>query len=325
MRVEKKTYDIKKHIIHLLAAGAIALSGATVGHLYAYMHTNLNTGVTKTKVRKTKTGPDQLTTVAEDETAIGPPPPIQPEGAVMAEAKTLTQPEQQAAAPTPTAAPALQKSKVQIPTATSTDLVRSSSQSLATSIAAKMGINIINTKIDRKFIRSVEGVDRKAEVPVPKTSQSGVTIGVGFDLGQMAAWEYNKLPLSAALKEKLRPYVGLKRFKAVAFLKSHPLSVNEQELKEINVIAANRVLDPLVKAYNKASPVPFQNLPPEAQTVIFSYGYQWGQGFMHTSATGKKLWNYFTTQNWQKAREMLLSAKQYSGRRHQEAQLLSKL
>lgn len=198
--------------------------------------------------------------------------------------------------------------------------------SLIAAVVQKIGINlsITQTKVDTGFIRKVEGSVLKGYVPLAATTRSGVTIGDGFDLGQMHQAEFNKLPITAALKAKLLPYVGLTRFQAKDFLKAHPLTINEQELTEVNTIAANKILQPLVQVYNQASKVPFTSLPAGAQTAIFSYAYQHGPGFMRSSS-GRQLWSCFITQNWQKASTLLRSSKMYASRRQQEAQLLDHL
>lgn len=211
-------------------------------------------------------------------------------------------------------------------TSDSSDSTGSEPTSLISAVVKKIGINIsiTQTKVDTGFIRKVEGSVLKGYVPLAATTNSGVTIGDGFDLGQMKQAEFNNLPLTAALKAKLLPYVGLTRFQAKDFLKAHPLTINEQELTEVNVVAANKILQPLVKVYNQASKIPFTSLPAGAQTAIFSYAYQHGPGFMRSSS-GKQLWACFTSQNWQKASALLRSAKMYTSRRQQEAQLLEHL
>ena len=193
------------------------------------------------------------------------------------------------------------------------------------SIFTKKPISIQFTKINHQFLAKMEGTVLKGYVPLPKTTKSGVTIGRGFDLGQMLPREFNSLPITPALKAKLRPYVGLKKFQAVAFLKSHPLTINVFELEELNQISSNKILIPLVKAYDKASKIPFDQLPSQAQTALFSFAYQYGVGFMHKGGQQKKLWEAFVHQNWNQVVNTLHSFKQYSPRRRQEAQLVNSI
>src|ERR1700688_3411798 len=88
---------------------------------------------------------------------------------------------------------------------------------------SKPAISITDTKIDRDFIRTMEGSHLKGYVPLVKTTNSGVTIAHGFDLGQLSLREFNSMAISNELKQKLRPYVGLKKYAALSFLKKHPL------------------------------------------------------------------------------------------------------
>jgi len=190
--------------------------------------------------------------------------------------------------------------------------------------SAKPVISINNTKIDTRFIDKVEGPSLKAEVPGPRSSQSGVTIGSGVDLGQMNVSEFNQLTISNALKAKLRPYLGLKKQRAVAYLKAHPLKITAEEMNELTLAEENRVLKPLMENYKKSSHSSFEQLPAQAQTVLFSFAYQYGPGFKYKAST-RQLWNYFVAQNWTKVKEELRGYKQYSSRRREEAQLIGQL
>lgn len=191
--------------------------------------------------------------------------------------------------------------------------------------AADDNIDLASTRIDKGFIEAMEGgPTRQAEVPLPESTQSGVTIAHGLDLGQLSSSEFNRLPITETLKEKLRPYVGLRRFNAVAFLRAHPLTISSQELQELDLADANLVLQPLVRQYDRTSPRPFLSLPPEAQTVIFSYAYQYGSGFMWQSGS-KKIWYDFVTQNWSAASHDLRQSRLYILRRNSEARLLQQI
>lgn len=291
----KKLYKYKKHLIHALVVGALALSWGAIGHVSGFIHTHWQPAQqTKTKPATKKQKKNGAgSTLTSDTTSAGtaPPPPPPP--------------------PPP-------------PSKASTPSSKVSSVSSAPSNAAVGSEDISKTKVDLNFIRLVEGSVTKGYVPLATTTNSGVTIADGFDLGQMHMSEFNKLPISDALKAKLAPYIGLKRLDAKSFLQSHPLTVNENELMELNKVAANKILIPLAQEYNKNSSVPFDHLPAQAQTAIFSYAYQHGPGFMH-SASGRALWSAFTTQNWGKASTLLKAAKMYAGRRHQEAALLDHL
>ncbi len=185
-------------------------------------------------------------------------------------------------------------------------------------------LTLAKTKIDLNFIKEVEGSVLKGYVPLAATTKSGVTIGNGVDLGQMSSSELAGLPISARLKNKLKPYIGLRQFNAKAFLKAHPLVINENEMTELNTIVGNKILQPLAATYRKATGKSFTSLPAAAQTALFSFAYQYGPNFMH-KASLKNLWHCFVTRNWVKASATLRSSKLYANRRQQEALLLSEI
>lgn len=186
------------------------------------------------------------------------------------------------------------------------------------------GVSITETQIDRSFIREMEGSSLRGYVPLVATTNSGVTIAHGFDLGQLSLHEFDNLPLDQNLKIKLRPYVGLRKYIALSFLQKHPLSITNTELKELNLVAANKILQPLMKYYNSSSRESFLELPAAAQTAVFSYAYQMGPFFMFQPQS-RKLWEYFVTQNWSKASKQLRQYSLYQSRRASEANLLSSL
>ena len=81
-------------------------------------------------------------------------------------------------------------------------------------------------RIDYTFISKREGGDvTTAYVPDPQLSDSSVTIAMGFDLGRRDESDLHRLQLSAALVQKLKPYLGLRRAAASSFLKQHPLAI----------------------------------------------------------------------------------------------------
>lgn len=185
-------------------------------------------------------------------------------------------------------------------------------------------ISIEDTRIDYNFLKKMEGSKLKGYVPLGYQSKSGVTIANGFDFGQLDLLEFNKLPLDESLKDKLRPYVGLKQQQAQAFLEQNPLVITQEEFHQLNKVAANKILLPLMKTYDRFSRTPFMELPSEAQTVIFSYAYHNGPGFMRKNQS-KQLWKHFVSQEWTKASHTLKKFKLYSHRRIHEAKLLDRL
>jgi hypothetical protein len=67
-------------------------------------------------------------------------------------------------------------------------------------------------KIDYDFISKLEGGRQTTGyVPDTNTSQSGVTIATGFDLGQRNENDLIALNLPQSLIDKLKPYLGKKQ------------------------------------------------------------------------------------------------------------------
>jgi len=180
--------------------------------------------------------------------------------------------------------------------------------------------------IDWDFIASLEGKRvLKGYVPLPETSKSGVTIATGFDLGQHNEWDLEGLKLSADLTKKLKPYLLLKKSAAVEFLKKNPLTITSEEAIEIDT-ALKKKLVPQLKnrylnsTYNKEK-VSFDDLPAQAQTVIASVSFQYGD----LNTARKPFWEAVSTQNWTEAVKILRGYTDYKPRRKKEADLLEQL
>ncbi len=296
----------RKNIIHVLAIGAMALSWFAIGNVHNHLHPALKlANKTNTKKANGKRSKPSETTESEDAEQ---PKPITVASLDVGKSSTQTLAHTQAPA---------QKPATQIPVSTQQPISSPSASS-------KTGISIEKTKIDSNFIRLVEGSVSKGYVPLAKTTKSGVTVGDGVDLGQMNKTELEKLPISQSLKSKLFAYIGLKKEKAKMFLKTHPLTVSANELEQLDTVAANKILKPLAAEYQKSTGKLFSHLPAQAQTALFSVAYQNGPGFMKKSQL-KPFWNCILSGNWSKASQTLKNLKQYSGRRHQEAQLLDQI
>ena len=95
-------------------------------------------------------------------------------------------------------------------------------------------------KIDWKFIGLREGGGRlRGYVPKNRKGKpidhSGVTIAEGYDIGAHGKGEIKKLPIPQKLKQKLLPYAGKRKEKAVIALRQHPLRITPIEDKELNL------------------------------------------------------------------------------------------
>ena len=197
----------------------------------------------------------------------------------------------------------------------------------------------MSDKIDWKFIAAREGAAISVGYVPMRNGKvfgvSGVTIATGFDLGQRNEYDLKKLKLSTALSDKLKPYLIKKKEEAVKFLEAHPLTITKNEAQEID-LAVKKLEVPLLKTrydtspYNKGkigankkiTKLTFDHLPSQAQTVIASMSFQWGN-LSRTETL--EFWKLVCVQNWAEAVGWLKKQNQYPGRRKLEAGLLEQL
>ena len=183
--------------------------------------------------------------------------------------------------------------------------------------------NVIHTKIQREvdwtFIADKEGGNRTiGYVPDSKGSNSGVTIDTGFDIGQHNVHDLENIGLDKALIEKLTPYLQLTGSKAKDKLSSMPLNITVPESESIYQAAKSSSLEKLKNDYDAASIVPFDALPSEAQTVIASVAFQYGNLAKKTPS----FWEFGIKQDWRGSEELLRNFKdRYPARRNSEADL----
>lgn len=117
------------------------------------------------------------------------------------------------------------------------------------------------------------------------SSQSGVTIGTGVDLGQQEPTAYKKrlkdFEVSQELIDKLEPYMHLKRAEAAEYLLAHPLTVTKKEadlldaeMKDEHLRGTIAEYGDIVKDIKKHRT--FKELSSAEQTILFSRHYQDG-------------------------------------------------
>lgn len=174
--------------------------------------------------------------------------------------------------------------------------------------------------IDLSFIIEMEGNSCTGCVPASGTSQSGVTIACGYDLGQRGKSEIvNCFP--GPLGDKLQPYAGLIKSDAVNFLKSNPLTISQEESELINERIANDMLNKIKAAWNSSKTfTEFEKLSVACATVIFSVSFQYG----NLSKRTPNFWRQATQGSWE---EMISNLRNfgdnYPARRNKEADLIS--
>ena len=107
---------------------------------------------------------------------------------------------------------------------------------------------------------------------------SGVTIGVGVDLGQQKERNLRKWGVPEAVLDKIRPYIGLQSGAALRALRNNPLTLPSDETQALTRAEHYGYLSSVVIPWwNKGErEKDFDNLPWQAQVVIFSLLYQCG-------------------------------------------------
>lgn len=157
---------------------------------------------------------------------------------------------------------------------------------------------------------------------------SGVTIGIGVDLGQQTEHQLRKWGVSEALLRKLQPYIGLPDKAACVALQKQPLTLTEEEAHELTYAEQRGYMDEVVQPtwdYQYASKGKFETLPWQAQCVIFSLVYQLGWGGLRRR--GKYTLAALVNHDWPRAIANLQSGAkgwdgEYHERRYQEGTLL---
>lgn len=180
-----------------------------------------------------------------------------------------------------------------------------------------------NNNINFFFISDLEGGRRtKGYVPVARLSQSGVTLATGVDLGQRNVQDLKNLGLSELLIEQLEPYLGVKAHEAVKLVAKKPLIINGSQASQIDEAVKKEATNRIIRRYNRHSETKFNKLAPEAQTVIASLAYQYGDNLpVRTPA----FWSAIIVQDWEKTIEILRDFGDiYPTRRNAEADYLEK-
>lgn len=157
---------------------------------------------------------------------------------------------------------------------------------------------------------------------------SGVTIGVGVDLGQQSVAKLVHWGVGDDLMAKLRPYIGRKDKAACEALQKAPLALSEDEARALTHAEQKGYMDEEVVPvwdYQYGKRGKFAALPWQAQCVIFSLVYQLGWGGLRKR--GPYTLKALEAHDWPRAIANLQSgAKGWNGeyheRRYQEGTLL---
>ncbi|MFQ6551755.1 pesticin C-terminus-like muramidase [Aestuariibius insulae] len=188
--------------------------------------------------------------------------------------------------------------------------------------------------IDWAFIAEQEGA-AITEGYIPSdgdgrvVGRSGVTIGTGFDLGQHSEDDLNLIaPRGTPLFETLRPYLGLRRDAAQKALSASPLTISSEDADAIDQAVKREKASEVAARFDTAIARMgeaghfFRELPPEAQTVIMSVAFQYGDLATRTPS----FWSSILMQDWQAAHDELRDfGDRYPSRRRREAAYLEPL
>ena len=192
------------------------------------------------------------------------------------------------------------------------------------------------TQIDFNFISGVEGDQwLRGYVPIRKdkvVGASGMTIGTGFDIAQWDEAQLNKLGLSAAILNKIRPFLSPNNFKgmsraaviaAVGTMGPVP-ELKQDQADSCDAIIFGRKIVEARSEWNGSADagVPqYTTLPGVWQTVWFSRVYQEGRNAKDSKAIAFR--DAATSGEWKKAIGILQNyTADYVQRGTQEANLL---
>ncbi len=179
----------------------------------------------------------------------------------------------------------------------------------------------MENSVDAGFISDREGAAvQNGYVPASNTSNSGVTVATGVDLGTKSLSDLQRWRLPAPLITKLTPYLGLRGSAASSYLASHPLVLTAVQVGMLDNRVHTEIYAELSRNYEAGSNYDFFRLPGAAQTVLASVGIQYGPALQVATPT------FFTAMKegrWQDAvNELRNFGDDYPTRRNLEADVL---
>lgn len=189
----------------------------------------------------------------------------------------------------------------------------------ATNMGYPIGINF-------RFLSVLEGGSGHiANIPLNRAdaennkdlnNRSGVTVGAGFDLGQIregpaGTATLRKYGFPEPLVQKLSPYLGLKRRDAYHALGKKPLTLSDRELDFINrqvmTLYGNKCIvqwDKVTREKRKkgVNRLYFHELTSGQQTIIFSRYYHQGPGWRERN---KEMYRSMSNNDWDEVARQL--------------------
>lgn len=114
--------------------------------------------------------------------------------------------------------------------------------------------------------------DNKTSGYVPEgRSKSGVTIGIGFDIGQHSVTDLERMGFSSDIIAKFTPYVNKTGQAAKNALTKDPLSLTNKEVEDVNTIVLRKKYEGFEKRYPK-----YANIPDEGKRAVMFSAYYGG-------------------------------------------------
>ena len=155
---------------------------------------------------------------------------------------------------------------------------------------------------------------------------SGVTIGIGVDLGQTDEITLKKINVPDDIIIYLKYYLGKKDKEAVYTLHEKPLQLDKKDVDILDNCMHLYHINMISKRYDKdAGENKFINLPWQAQAVIVSILYQRG---INSPKKFPNTWNALINQDWKKASQLFQNPSlwnNYQNRRKEEGKILEQL
>lgn len=159
-------------------------------------------------------------------------------------------------------------------------------------------------RIDYRKLQDFEGFNLKGHVPA--AGRSGVTVGMGIDLGQRNERDLRRAGLTPIEYDRLSPFLGRERDDAqkaldcFKYLYGKDFEIAEATWRKLRDDYVTLRIDPMIRRYN-ASLAPgrlrFDRLPTEIQTVIASVTWQYGTPAAETPV----FWAHVVDQDWDAA------------------------
>lgn len=160
------------------------------------------------------------------------------------------------------------------------------------------------------YMNENDSVPPRLTVYVPNNNgvvidQSGVTIGVGVDLGHWSLGQISKWNIGHSLINKIRPYLSpLRGQKALSYVATHPLALTAQEVAELDSGAMKFNVGHLISDFNSQNKlgINFYNLPAGTQTALADFFYQHGA---YSNRGYPTLWKAIINGEWADAAKLL--------------------